>query len=280
MTYTPDYSGWLVDWPSSEAYLDGHPTYALDGYTTPGAGWTFGDQKDADGYYRYVEGGVPSNRVRKALAVAQAGPEVEAIRTKLRTVASSRRRVRRGEDGAEIDADRWAMGEADYWRRWVRETGLKPTVRIGLEFAKHCGHDSDAWIPLAAKLTAVIDELSRKGRRVEVYGLDTRNWHGEAPVHSRNRTVFRWPILGPGERPDPDRLMAWASASGVLRCTGFERANEWWRAHGRDRAPYSQGSVGDWDGAEVRTVLGMDYYLGGNGDRALAAAIEDITRNG
>lgn len=260
--YRAKYSGLLApDWvhkaASWEALIAGHPVADASKGGEGGGHWAFGDEGNAPAAYAYLAAGVPSDRLRKALADASASALVRDVRGQLAALPSARRQWVRGEDGCEVDIDRWSMGEVAHWRRSVRPTRLQPVVTIGVEFCKSAGQSADSWVPLAAQVVAICQELLKLRRRVRVIGIASTGCHTCLPV-------VTWPILAEGTRPDPDRLLCWLGHPSVLRNIGFYY---WERLHLAATGTRIQTGYGSPDALSAegaRLNFGCQVYVGGN----------------
>lgn len=200
-----------------------------------GPDWTFGPlgkrrsfEQARVALLEQLRSGIPRPEVRAAYEAQRDGIAAALQSQFRREVQSFRRRAVRREEGDEVDADRWAAGAPDHWRRMERQArpGAGRALRLGIEYGVAGFCDTDYWTQLGATVGALVDTL--RAARVAVQVVGTRTSEAKlGPEDGRARYGVRWVFCSARERWDVDRFLAWAEA-GTFRYLGFSHLHSRW----------------------------------------------------
>lgn len=234
----------LLDVVDADGFLNPPSLECAEDHARVGGTWALGDCGTVDELIRRLRSGFAQPAVLDAYRELQ--PVLgAAFAPYLAKVPTLRRRAVRRDEGAELDADRWAMGDADCWKRFERQArpGISRTLKIGVEFATYGDVDVSYYAKLGAVVGAVVEAVRTSRIAVEVYGLRT-----SSGMDGR-RYGQRWRLCSFAERWDVDRFLSWAEP-GVFRALCFQ----WFHSvHGRH---FSRGAGGRFDPDDSLA----DYY--------------------
>ena len=157
-----------------------------------------------------------------------------------------------GEEGAEIDIDRYLQGEPDCWNTWD-SMPQQPVQRITCLVGYNFNVSPEVMHMTGATAAAVADSMEQAGIRTEL-------WAASA-THSLSDNLIMVPIKRSEEPLNMDSISFGFSHPGMLRRIMFGIKEHMWRYYGRGNDKGMNGYGRSMDADKVQDKFGVDLGL-------------------
>ena len=158
-----------------------------------------------------------------------------------------------GEDGAEIDIDRYLQGEPDCWNAWDAKPNA-PVQRITCVISYHAGINTEVMRMTGATAAAVADSMEQAGIRTELWAM--------AAIATQKNYALLVPLKRTQDPLIMDNVAFGMAHPGMFRRITFGMMEHVWRRHGSKGMP-GYGRPLEISEIEERMNLDLGLVLGG-----------------